>query len=383
MADSRQPTADSRPTGPVRPSASRSFKPLAGIRVVDLTRLIPGPLATLLLSDLGAEVVKVEEPSGDPLRHIPPLLGDASALFHCLNRGKRLVSLDLRDAAGRDTLAALIATADCLVEGFRPGVLPRLGLDPADLVRRHPRLVVARISGFGQHGPWRDRPGHDLQYLGLTGVLDRAPTPWPLPAQFADVGAALLAVSSLLAALVGRDRADPADPDARVLDVPVIDAALLFAAPPHARRAAGDDPSPGVGLLEGGFPLYRMYDDSEGRRVALAGLEPRTRDAIVAAFGAVDEASIEARVRGAPRSALETGGLPPEAVEPVLSLDEARLHPAVAARAAFRTMTFGDRDVELPVTPFAAEDDIPQGPWAGPVGRDNDSVLDSLSIVRS
>ena len=350
------------------------FKPLRGIRIVDLTRLLPGPLATLILSDLGAEVIKVEEPAGDPMRALPPLVDGTSATFHALNRGKRFVSLDLRDPVARERLLRLVARADCVVEGFRPGVLPRLGLDPAEAIRSFPGLLIARISGFGQHGPWLDRPGHDLSYLALTGVLDRAPTPLPLPIQAADVGAALLAATAIAAGLAGRARGDR---EGRVLDLPILDAALLMAFPTQARQAGGDDPAPGVGLLEGGLPVYKTYPDADGRGVAVASLEPATAAALAGLFGGLDHQTLAAGFASRPRAALDVGSGWPPGLEPVLTLAEAREHPAIRERGTFRTMASdGGQSVHLPVTPFAASGPIADGLWARAIGADNDTVLD-------
>ena len=146
--------------------------PLRGIRVLDLSRLLPGPYCTLILSDLGAEVLKVEDPGpGDYLRGMPPLRGDAGALFCAINRDKRSLVLDLKKPAGRDVFLRLCDSYDVVVESFRPEVMARLGLGWDVLCARNPRLVLVSVSGYGQDGPWRDRAGHDVDYLALAGVL--------------------------------------------------------------------------------------------------------------------------------------------------------------------------------------------------------------------
>ena len=154
--------------------------PLSGIRVLDLSRLLPGPYATLVLADLGAEVVKVEDPEGgDYLRNLPPLAVGAddeeggSGMYRALNRGKTSIVIDLKSPEGPALLARLCAKADVLVDGFRPGVLEKFGLGPAALVERFPRLIVCSITGFGRTGPWKDRAGHDIGYLALSGALAR------------------------------------------------------------------------------------------------------------------------------------------------------------------------------------------------------------------
>jgi len=175
------------------------------VRVLDLTRLAPGPYATLILADLGAEVVKLEPPEGDATRAMPP--GGAGELFAALNRGKRSVVLDLKRPGAVEAVRRVLARCDVLVEGFRPGVMDRLGLGHAALLDAFPRLVVCALSGFGQTGPDRGRAGHDLGYAARAGLLamggrDGAPA-MPGP-QIADVGGAWVAVSGILAALLER-----------------------------------------------------------------------------------------------------------------------------------------------------------------------------------
>lgn len=164
--------------------------PLGGIRVLDLTRLLPGPFATLVLSDLGAQVDKLEDPNmGDYTRHAPPMVGNAGAAFHALNRGKRSAVLDLKSERGRAVFERIVPHYDVLFEQFRPGVLARLGLAHERLLELHPKLVVCALTGYGQTGPLRDRAGHDLNYLaraglvGLAGPADQKPaippSSWP------------------------------------------------------------------------------------------------------------------------------------------------------------------------------------------------------------
>ena len=180
---------------------------LWGTRIVDLTTLLPGPYCTQILADLGAEVVKVERPgSGDALRGIDP------ALFAAVNRGKRGVELDLRRAEDRALFDTLVRAADIVVEGFRPGVAERLGAGYERLREMRPGLIYCSISGYGQDGPARDLPGHDLNYLGVVGALDPSKDPGEPPRHYAaipvaDLAAALFAANAILAALLRRDRA--------------------------------------------------------------------------------------------------------------------------------------------------------------------------------
>src|SRR5439155_637968 len=188
---------------------ARSRGPLAGVTVLDLTRLLPGGYCTLLLADLGADVVKVEEPGrGDYIRWSPPLVGGVSAAHRALNRGKRSITLNLKAPEGPAVVRRLVRDADALVESFRPGVMDRLGVGFAALAREKPALAYVAITGYGQDGPYRDRPGHDLNYIGyggalsMTGPPDGGP-PVPPGVQVGDLGGGgMLGAIGLLAALV-------------------------------------------------------------------------------------------------------------------------------------------------------------------------------------
>jgi crotonobetainyl-CoA:carnitine CoA-transferase CaiB-like acyl-CoA transferase len=233
-------------------------KPLDGVRVLDLSRLFPGPYASLVLSDLGADVVKVEDPDpGDYLREVSP------GMFAALNRGKRSVVLDLKGADGVSALRRLCAAADVVIESFRPGVLERLGF--TDLLADPGRLVICRISGYGQSGPWRDRAGHDIGYVGLAGVIARN---GGVPAvQLGDLfGGAQGAVIGVLAALVERARTG----SGRVVDVAMAQGStgLLL---PHL----GELPRAPENMLDGSRPCYRVYACKAGGEYALGALEPK------------------------------------------------------------------------------------------------------------
>jgi len=176
--------------------------PLSGLRVIDFTRLLPGGYATQLLADFGADVVKVEEPlGGDPARWSEPVVAGTSLYFAALNRNKRSLAIDLKFPAGRDAVERLIATADVVIESFRPGVMDRLGLGPQTLRARYPRLIYCAITGYGQDGPMARRAGHDLNFAGYGGLLhlNRATsgvTPALPPTQMADLAGGALPAKS-------------------------------------------------------------------------------------------------------------------------------------------------------------------------------------------
>ena len=260
---------------------------LAGVRVVDLSRLLPGPFCTQVLADLGADVVKVEDPAGgDLVRHTPPLHADGtSLLFHALNRGKRSVALDLKSAAGVDDLLWLCGTADVVVESFRPGVLARLGLAPAELARRFPRLIVCSISGYGQSGPLQRRAGHDVNYLARSGALSLMKTPTVLPVQVADLaGGAWPAATQICAALFARHRTGVGC----VIDVSMTDGVSGLMAMTMARVVAGEDVDGGEELLVGKVPCYGVYPTADGF-LAVGALEPKFWQAVC---GVIDRADL-------------------------------------------------------------------------------------------
>jgi alpha-methylacyl-CoA racemase len=253
-------------------------RPLEGVRVLDLSTLLPGPLATLLLSDAGADVVKIERPGrGDEMRGYQPRLGDTSANYAVLNRGKRAYAADLKDPADRDRVLAVAAAADVVVEQFRPGVVDRLGLGYAQVREVNPAVVYCSITGYGRQGPHAQRAGHDLTYLaeaGLLGVVaDGAGRPPLPPTVLADIaGGTYPAVVNILLALRQRD----ATGVGCHLDIAMTRNLQLLAYGYFAtHQAAGGWPVPGAELLTGGSPRYRVYDTADGRHVAVAALEQK------------------------------------------------------------------------------------------------------------
>jgi crotonobetainyl-CoA:carnitine CoA-transferase CaiB-like acyl-CoA transferase len=256
--------------------------PFEGLRVLDLSRLLPGGFCSLLLADFGADVIKVEDTGmGDYIRWSPPAFAGADdtakgSLFLSLNRGKRSVRVDLKTEAGRDVLLRLVRDADVLLESFRPGVLDRLGVGYDRLREENPRLVYCAITGYGLTGPNVHRSGHDLNYLGLNGVLaisgDADGPPIQAGAQIADLGGgALMAAFGILAALRERDRSG----EGQLVDVSMFDGALSWLAMVAARVfAGGERPRRGHELLGGSLLCYRPYRCADGW-VTLGALEPK------------------------------------------------------------------------------------------------------------
>jgi alpha-methylacyl-CoA racemase len=306
---------------------------LDGVRVLDLSRLLPGPACTWMLRGLGASVDLVEAPGGDLSRHMPPFVEGVGTWFAAFAGGKRSLVLDTRSAKAPEILRRLAPRYDVLVEGFRPGVLESLGLDEAFIEAHCPRLIVARLSGWGQTGPWADRPGHDVNYLGVTGALGMSASAAPLPLQVADLNGAFSAAFGIAAALYARERHGRG----RVLDISLTESALAGMAPFIAGATSGGrDPAPSGEILTGGVPVYGIYTCQDGRRVTVGALEPKFQAAL-AEHSEVSDDALRALFLTRPRDAwveLLAGAC----VGPVLTPTEAAAHPHLAARGAFERL---------------------------------------------
>ena len=281
-------------------------QPLSGLLVLDFTTLLPGPLATLMLAEAGAEVIKIERPGGDELRSYAPRLDRDSAAFALLNRGKTSLVLDLKRREDQARLLPLLGRADILVEQFRPGVMARLGLGYAAVRRINPRIVYCSISGYGQSGPRAGEAGHDLNYIGTTGLLALNPGPIDRPtvppALVADIGGGSFpAVMNILLALRQRDLSG----DGCRLDIAMADAMFTFAWHAFAAgQATGRYPAPGEAPLAGGSPRYQIYPTQDGGLVACAALEQKFWLAFCAAIGLAPALIDDARDPAATRAAV-------------------------------------------------------------------------------
>jgi crotonobetainyl-CoA:carnitine CoA-transferase CaiB-like acyl-CoA transferase len=238
---------------------------MEGMRVLDLTRLIPGGLVTQLLVDLGAEVIKVEQPGrGDYLREMAPTPSGQSPVFFLLNRGKKSIAVNLKRPEGREVLHRLIPTADVLIEQFRPGVAGELGVSYETARALKEDLIYCSFSGFGTEGPYRDRPAHDLNFMALAGGLhpggDQKPVQPPVPS--ADIASGFLGAFAILAAVLARQRSGKG----HFLDLSLFDAALYLNA---VALVAGET------FLGGDSPSYGLYEGADGRFLSLGALEPR------------------------------------------------------------------------------------------------------------
>ncbi|MEU6658044.1 CaiB/BaiF CoA-transferase family protein [Streptomyces sp. NPDC046821] len=318
--------------------------PLAGVRVVELAGIGPGPFAAMLLADLGADVVRVDRPGGAGLGIAPE--------YDITNRNKRSVIVDLKAADGPARVLDLVEKADVLIEGYRPGVAERLGVGPEACHARNPRLVYGRMTGWGQDGPLAQRAGHDIAYIALTGTLGmigRPDEPPTVPANLLGdyAGGSLYLVVGVLAALHhARDTGT-----GQVVDAAIVDGASHLASMIHGMFASGGwQDRRGTNLLDGGCPFYGSYETSDGQYMAVGALEQQFYDEFVRLLGIADtapprhelarwdelRAAVAAQFKTRTReewTAVFEGS--DACVAPVLSMAEAPRHPHLAARGTF------------------------------------------------
>jgi crotonobetainyl-CoA:carnitine CoA-transferase CaiB-like acyl-CoA transferase len=357
------------------------MQPLGGLLVLDFTTLLPGPLATLLLAEAGAEVTKIERPGGEDMRHYQPRFDGESAMFSLLNRGKKSLVLDLKNEADRDKLTPLIVRADVLVEQFRPGVMTRLGLGYEAVRAINPKLIYCSITGYGQTGPRAGEAGHDLNYIGLTGLLALNPGPADRPvvppALIADIaGGTLPAVMNILLALRQRDQSG----EGCRLDIAMTDAMFTFASHALASgHATGKFPGMGGARLSGGSPRYQIYPTADGKFVCCAALEQRFWEPFATAIGLADEFIDDSRDPAATGRAIGAiiATRSAEAWRPVLAaadccvtimatLEEALRDPHFVARGLFSHQVAGPTGATMPALPVPID---PQFRGAAGVAR--------------
>lgn len=338
-------------------------QPLHGVRVLDLTRLLPGPVATMHLADMGAQVIKIEDPgAGDYARTMGQVRHQVSQFFVAVNRGKQFLRLDLKNASARDELLQMVDSADVLVESFRPGVMDRLGLGWKVLKQRNPKLVMCSISGYGQDGPFAQNAGHDINYTGYAGMLEQNAGPDGIPAlsnlQVGDLlGGSQAALQGILAALV----AVKIGGLGRYVDVSMTD--VVFAhniMPLVAVNNHGKPAAPGLDLLTGGVACYNVYRTSDQRFIAVGALELKFWEVCCDVLQRPD---LKARhwSLGQPVGGTDALALKAEldqifskhtmaewtekfaghdcCVSPVLRTDEAIAHPLFRARGMIKTAT--------------------------------------------
>lgn len=328
------------------------MSPLANLKILDFSTLLPGPYATLMLADLGADVVRIEAPGRlDLVRLMPPFEAGQSAQHAVLNRSKRSLSLDLKKPGAVEIVKRLVGEYDIVIEQFRPGVMDRLGVGYDALRAVNPRLIYCSLTGYGQTGPYRDRAGHDLNYLALSGILSYAgragAPPAPLPVQVADVGAGSLhLVVGLLAAVIRRLETGAGGH----VDISMFDGALAWNYLGVAHTAVtGDPPAPESLPLNGGI-FYDCYRTADNRLLSVGPLEPQFWTGFCAVIGRPDlvergfdhgrtnQLALKAEIQAAlaQKTLAEWTAVfatTDVCVEPVLTTAEAMQHPQTEARA--------------------------------------------------
>ncbi len=376
--------------------------PLAGLKVLDFSTLLPGPFATLALADLGAEVLRITAPGRPDLNDLlGPLLapGGPSAVAAYLGRGKRSLSLDLKHPQGPVVVRRLLASHDVLVEQFRPGVMQRLGLGYRDLAAEFPGLIYCSLTGYGQDGPLRDRAGHDINYLSRSGLMSysgrRETGPTLSGMQIADLAAGSWpTVIAILAAVVHRQ----AGGQGQHLDVSMADGSLAFNAMAGAACLAGDGEPGREGHLLNGGSLYDFYRCKDGGYISFGGLEPKFAAAFLTALGRPDLAGQGVLPADLPRVKEEIRAIiatrtrdewvahfkdVDACVEPVLGLEEALDSEPVRARGLVRQVALPGggtvRQLGFPVA-FSATPAEP-GPAGVTSGTHSDEVMAELGYA--
>jgi len=371
---------------------------LQDIRILDLSRMLPGPYCSMMLADLGAEVIKIEEPKiGDPTRKSPPMIEGHSAPFAQVNRNKKSIAIDLKHAEGRGIFLKLAATADVVIEQFRPGVVDRLGINYAAVAEINPRIVYCALTGFGQDGPHRERSGHDLNYLALSGVLglttdDRGKPVIP-GVQIADLAGGMIAGFAILAALLARERTGRG----QFVDVSMFDVMVSMLPIPAAHHFAGSTiPVGGKYVLSGAYPFYNVYETTDGKFMTLGALEPKfwanfcrkvdREDLAARQFDAGERRENlfeEMRNIFKSRTQSEWVALMSDAdccCEPVLSMSEAFVHAQTRAREMVRqSSSVTDQlgfSYKLSDTPPTEESLAPA------LGEHTAELLDAMGITR-
>ncbi|WP_241962150.1 CaiB/BaiF CoA transferase family protein [Rhodococcus opacus] len=350
----------------VSENQTRSTGPLTGLRVVELASIGPGPHACMLLADLGADVIRIERHS------IPELVPGSSTDNDTTLRGRKVVRANLKDPGDRAGVQNLIDRADVLVEGFRPGVTERLGLSPDDCLKRNPRLIYARMTGWGQDGPWAQSAGHDINYISLTGVLDNIgradskPVP-PLNLLGDFGGGSMFLIVGVLAALWEREQSG----QGQVVDGAIVDGTSALAALLWSLRGSGSWASGrGENFLDGSAPFYDTYTCADGRHVAVGCMEPQFFAAMIGGLGLEDaelpsqwdrtrwpelRSAFEAAFQSRTRDEWAAVFLGTDAcVTPVLSYEEALAHPHMSARGTFENV--GGIDQPRPAPRFSRTD---------------------------
>lgn len=338
--------------------------PLAGIRVLDLSRALPGPFCTQILADFGADIIKIEDRGGDPARHTYPQIVGKSARFYAVNRNKKSLTLDLRKEEGQAIFKKLAARSDIVLDVFRPGIMDRMGLGYEQLREINPRIIYCALNGFGSTGPLMHSPAHDINILSLAGILDLTGTAGGQPAlsgvQIAGLSGSLYAVIAILISLINRNTTGKG----QFCDVSMLDAAISLLAYTLAEWSGlGRLPIRGRELLTGGFAYFNVYETSDKQYISLGASELKFWTRVCHIIGRPDfiplhkdperqeemTAAIKYIIKQKTRAEwVEAFSVDDACFTPVLNLEEAARHPQVRAREAIiRIPNFNGSSLEI------------------------------------
>lgn len=377
--------------------------PLTSIRVLDLSRLLPGPYCSMLLADFGAEVIKIEEPGiGDYARENLPKLDKDSAFFHSLNRNKKSVCLNLKSAEGKESFLRLVKEADVVIESFRPGVMKRLGLDYETLREVNPGIIYCAITGYGQDGPYANFPGHDVNYTSYAGLLnlmgERNGKPQIPAAQIADIGGgALPAAVGILLALFGREKTGKG----QMVDISMLDGVISWLPTLlPGFLATNEHPKRGELVLSGKLACYEVYQTKDEKWLSVGALELKFWNEFCKAIGredfiskldapmeVQDQMKIEIQNIISRKSLDEWMGIFSEVdscVAPVLSFDEMIENPQVKAREMIKNVNHSElgsiKQVGIPIklseTPGEIRDLAPK------LGEHTKEILEEIGVIK-
>jgi len=345
--------------------------PLQSVKVLDLTRLLPGPYCTMILADFGADVIKIEEPKiGDYARKFEPLVDKNSAMFHSLNRNKKSVCLNLKSKVGKDTLLKMIDETDVFVESFRPGVMERLGLNYDILKKRNPQLIYCSITGYGQDGPYANHPGHDINYLSYAGLLDlmghENGDPVIPATQIADIGGgALPAAIGILLALYERGNSG----EGQFIDISMLDGVISWLQSVLPNLLTGGEVAVrGKEMLNGGRACYAVYETKDEKYLSVGALEPKFWEKFCVKIGREDFVPLlEAPIREQHRLKYEIQKIISEktldewtaffsdveaCVTPVLTLKDMTKNPQVIARQMIQSIHHEGKSTKVVANPI-------------------------------
>lgn len=336
--------------------------PLEGVKVLDLSRYLPGPFCTQILADFGAEVIKVEDPKGGDLgRLLPPLVNGESTRFYTVNRNKKSITLDLKKEEGKALFKRLVTTCDVVIDQFRPGVMTKLGLDYERLKEINPGIIYCAITGYGMSGPLRDAAGHDLNYLSLAGVTELTGNYQGMPAmsgvQIADIaGGTLYAVIAILLALMHRAKTG----QGQLCDIAMLDGSISLLSYTLGEWSGGDKlPERGSDLLTGGYACYNIYETKDKKYISVGAIEGKFWAEFCEKINRKEYIKIQLNPHQQLEMIKDIRAVMLEktrdewvdffansdiCLTPVLALDEMCSHPQVAARDMILKLTSDNKD---------------------------------------